>query len=630
MGSLKRRTPSAVFEPDHAKRLKRFGRMLLDDRKMEAVFEVDGVRIPVHREVLVASSSVLASFGDNIPVSEVSVEVVRHFRGYLYGFNCFEWDELSIEEALNLADLFIRFEIMAAATAAARFCLQNCSAEHLSNMCRVVEKVKETHSEFAQKIAENLDTVDMGMVEKSTLLIFLASNHSTAVQKLLAVAEWTMANCENTELKKLYQKINIAEAAKSLRDLDERLSRKDEKIKSLQKKLHEEEEHEVELAAKYMRSKKKISALTQTLTDKDKQLAALQSAHNDKVEQLKSQLEWLRQATPYSSEPLRIIGDKTRMPQINRMRGGNTLSTEKYIKKTSTTPLKKRTMGHENKVTPSKHVKKVTRYTQLSNNEEELDFVLPDQENSPHLVADYEQDIESSNVPQINALAEEIRFLADVPRPLSSASNELEERSSNPDNKLIVAENKSITNQSKDEDTEDEVDEDLYHFVENNFNEEAEKKRCVVARPTSCIESANTNDQKEHKNQVPNIPEDSKFGFLVALMRKDWSHPNSTQPESLLFHQVRTIVKIRRMTQTLLAEEACLSKSVVSVYLRGLHKGHTKLVEKKLVAFVRRFIENSNQQIFKSPACAVQRSIKNGNAGAATQIKQEIEIATQE
>ncbi len=90
------KVPMPLFEPDNGKRLKRFRYMLLEDWKKDAALSVNGIRIPVHREVLAASSAFLASFGEVVPITDSSMDAVQHFTWYLYGINVFEDDELTI------------------------------------------------------------------------------------------------------------------------------------------------------------------------------------------------------------------------------------------------------------------------------------------------------------------------------------------------------------------------------------------------------------------------------------------------------------------------------------------------------------------------------------------------------
>lgn len=628
MGDLKRRTPSTAFEPDDGKRLKRFRRMLLDDCKMDAVLEVDGIQVSVHREVLVASSSVLALLGDNIPVTGASVEVVRHFVGYLYGFNCFEDGELSINEALDLADLFVQFDIKAAAAKAARYCLQKCSTEHLNNMCRVLGQIKEIHSELAKKVADNLNSVDMAFVDKSTMTLVLTSLRLTTLQKLIAVTQWTKANCENNDIKQLYETIDVSYAAQSVKGMDERLNAKNKRINSLVAKLSKEEDDGDKLAGKLKELKKKNLSLTRALDDKEKKIAALQSAHRAEVEELNSQLALFQNGTRNFREPRQITDDKTSTSRITQGNGGgNTTSSDRNSKQMPIIPPKKRTLDPEteqDKVTPSKSIILATDNNPLRNKEVALDAAEPRRKNSPDTATENEQGIVSKNVSQMNALAEEILFVQsapcyEVPAPDSSSSDEFEGEDSNTGNTIAETENKP----KPLAETDDEDEEELYRFTDKDFDVDVEKQRHPVARTSISFEIPPTNPEKACEQRLPDIPEDSEFGKLVSDMRSKWSHPDDGSPLSPIFYHARAIMVKRKMTQKSLAREAGISQSVASLYLRGLHKGNVRKVEHKLIMFIRKFVDNSDAKLFQSVPSGAQESSSNGIGAADEQVEEE-------
>ncbi len=210
MCEMKRHMPP--HESDDGMRRKRFRPMLLDDWKKDAVLNVNGVRVPVHREVLAASSAVLTLFEENIPVTGSSVETVRYFTRYLYGFNVFENEELSINEALELAKLFIQFHVRTVAVEAAHYCLRRCTPAHLNELCRVFATVKEIHAELAKHIVENYYCVNLSLVGKSILHLVVTSLQLTELQKLIAIGKWTKANSDDGLMKQLFGRVYVVNA----------------------------------------------------------------------------------------------------------------------------------------------------------------------------------------------------------------------------------------------------------------------------------------------------------------------------------------------------------------------------------------------------------------------------------
>ncbi len=264
------------FEPDDGRRLKRFRHMLIEDWKKDAVFDVNGVRVPVHRDVLADSSAVLAVFGDVIPITGSSVDTVRHFTRYLYGFNVFEDDNLSIDEPLELAKLFIQFQIGEATAKAARYCLQKCTPAHLNKLCQVLGTAKEIQPELAQKIVDYLYCLDHSLIDKSILHLVVTSPQLPDLQKLIVIGKWIKLNSNNDLMKRLFETVDVENAGQLVKDMEQRLIRNDRMI-DLQGKLEKEGSTKKILLQNKKHEDERISSINAMSKKEEKEIFKVQS-----------------------------------------------------------------------------------------------------------------------------------------------------------------------------------------------------------------------------------------------------------------------------------------------------------------------------------------------------------------
>ncbi len=196
---------------------------------------VNGIPVPVHREVPAASSAGLPLLNENTPITGSSVNAVRHFTWYLYVFNVFEDEELSVDEAIELAKRFIQFQVREATVIAARYCLQKCAPEHLDELCGVFGPVKEIQTELAQKIVDTYGSVDLGFVDKSILHLVVTSPELTDIQKLIPIGKWMKINSGDELMKHLFKTVDVENVAMRVKEMEERLIQNDYMI-NLQEK----------------------------------------------------------------------------------------------------------------------------------------------------------------------------------------------------------------------------------------------------------------------------------------------------------------------------------------------------------------------------------------------------------
>ncbi len=121
---------------------------------------------------------------------------------------------------MELAELFIQFEIFEAAVKAARYCLRKCKPGNLNELCRVLGKVKEIRSELAEKIIDNYDCVDLGFEEKSILKLVVTSPKLTEFQKLIAIGKWIKLNSGDDLMKLLFETVDVKNAAKRVKEME--------------------------------------------------------------------------------------------------------------------------------------------------------------------------------------------------------------------------------------------------------------------------------------------------------------------------------------------------------------------------------------------------------------------------
>ncbi len=102
-----------------------------------------------------------------ISITDSSIEAVQYLVGYLYGVDVFKDGDLLVEEALASANLFLKFDVDAAAIEAARYCLQRSKPGHLNKLCCALQKVSEARPELSEQIAINLGCVEMSLLDMS-------------------------------------------------------------------------------------------------------------------------------------------------------------------------------------------------------------------------------------------------------------------------------------------------------------------------------------------------------------------------------------------------------------------------------------------------------------------------------
>ncbi len=571
MGELKRRTPTTQFEQDDRILFKRFRRMLLDDSKKDAVLIVDGERVPVHHEVLAASSPSLAQLGYNILITDSTAEAVRHFVGYLYGFNVLEEGCLTVEEAMELAALFIQFDVGAGAIKAARYCLQKSGPEHLDKFCRVLGNVKAIRAELAEKIAENYDSVDLSLVDTSTLHLVLASLRLTEIQKLIVVGKWMKLNSKEAEMKQLFGTIDLEYAGQAVKEMSERLMQKNRRISALEGKLSTKEQQYETLVVNLKEEKEKINALTIALEENEKAIIELQSSLERELRRLKPASS--QRESQDSPEPRQSFKEKPGLRRIMRTHENNTSTTDKTTVKSLSIP------PQENGAT----------YSLLKDTKEDVN------KDASQMNALGKGTIYARTVPHVYAVFSSSSSEANDPDCGNNVQNEAEGEFCNTRDEIANIE------VSKPHGNKSDVPNTTYETAEkegdgaNDWEEFQEKE----TGPSSTFEPL----KSEHARlSVPR-----SFSNFVSELQRVWEHPSNGQPETLLLHQVRAVMVLTSMTQKSLAKEVGISATVASLYLRGKYRMDLQCIEEKLAVFVRKYLEENgvvNSQIASSNVAA--------------------------
>ncbi len=428
MDEHERRTPTTGFEPDDRKRLKRFRRMLLDDDKKDTVLNVNGVRVPVHHEVLVASSPILARLGHNISITDSSVEAVRHFVRYLHGVDVFRDGDLSVEEALELANLFLKFDIGTAATQAAHYCLHKFKPEYLNKFCRVLQNIKGIRKELAEKVAVYHDSVDLNLVAMSTMHLVLTSLRLTEIQKLVTVGKWVKFNSKDIEMQQLFGTVDLEYAGQTVKRINERLMNKNWKINAFEEKLTAEEEQKEALLGQLKKGTETINALTIALNEKEKEIIALQSSHQVELRRLKLALS--ARGSSDSSEPRQSLKGKSSLYRTMQAQENKTSTRDiNTLKSPSIRPKKRMVEAEVGKNMPSAVVvvpsEKAIECPET--NEVTTRPIIADESGVTHsLFKVYEEEV-TKNSSRKNALGKEIFYACTNPhcyKVVSSSSSE--------------------------------------------------------------------------------------------------------------------------------------------------------------------------------------------------------------
>ena len=597
MDELKRRTPPTVFEADNGKRLKRFRRMLLDDSEKNAALNVNGVRVPVHHEVLVASSPSLARLGHNIAITDSSVEAVRHFVGYLYGVDVFKDGDLSVEEALDLAKLFLKFDIDAAAIEAARYCLQRSKPGHLNKLCCVLQKVSEVRPQLAEKIAVNLFCVDLSLLDLSTMALVLTSLRLTEIQKLVAVGKWVKANSKDVDIKKLFGIVNLEYAGEAVKEMNERLMNKNWRINALEEELSAEEEQKKAVLAKLEEREEKIKTLTIAFDQQEKEIIALQSSPQPELRKPKLALK--ARDSRDSRKRRQFFQDKPSIcPTVQAHKNKASMTDANTVKSPSILPSK-RIVEAEVGNNMSGAIRDIpsAEGTECPETNAAASGPVRANENgaTQSSIKVNDEDV-TKNSSHKNALGKEIFYARTGPHcykvmaSISSDENdsdlaqpELEGKSTatfHDTGNIQVP--KPQENNSDDANRTDETAEK----EEEGANEVEELERKGTRR--TCLSEA------VESGPAPFVVPAS-FSEYVSELQLGWEHPSSGQSETTVLHQVRAIIKLRSMTQASFAKEAGISQGTASMYLRGKYGGSLRNVEEKLAIFVQKYLEDNPQ-----------------------------------
>ncbi len=598
MGELKRRSAQTPFEPDDRKRLKRFHRMLFDDSKKDAVLNVNGVRVPVHHAVLVASSPSLALLGNNTPITGSSVESVRHFVRYLYGFNVFEDRDLTVEEALELTDLFIQFDIGPAAIKAARYCLRKSRRGHLNKLCRMLGNVKEIRVELAEKIAVSHDCVDLSLVDTSTMKLLLASLRLTEIQKLVALGKWVKLNSRDAEMKQLFGAVDLEYSGQAVKEMNERLMNKNWKISALEGKLITEEEKNETLAAKLKEKNEKINALTIALERKEKEIITLQFSHQRGMRQQEPAVS--RRDSQHSRELRQSFSDKLGISRITQVHENTTSTTEKTSMKSLSILQKRRMLEADienNKPVAVEDVPSAKGSKDPENNEVTSGGVGAEENGGKHSLLKVIGEDVTKDSSKTKGPGKEIFYARTVPHVYKMVAS-----SSSEDNDSDCGSNVQNEGECEFKNTSDEIDNvevskppESNSDVGNTTYETAEKER----------EGADGREESSREETHPSSSSEAldygsarhfgpvRFSDYVSNLQLEWEHPSDGQPETIMLHLVRAVMALSSMTQKSVAKEVGLSQSSASRYLRGKFRGNLQLVEEKLAVFVQKYLEEN-------------------------------------